>query len=202
MRPLPIGHGHLTELERPLAALHADVRRVERWGRMLARVLSGGGRLLTAGNGGSAAEAQHLAAELVGRYRDERVPLSALPLCADSASVTAIANDYGGDELFARQVRAHGRAGDVLVLLSSSGRSPNVLAAADAAAEQGLTRLALTGPPGSPLARRADDHLAVDSPHTATIQEIHLIAIHLLCAAIDAELVAAAPRRLVREHAA
>jgi phosphoheptose isomerase len=186
--PLPAGRRHLAELERPLRDLHREAPRIEAWGRRLADVLVRGGRLLTAGNGGSAAEAQHLAAELVGRYRDDRAPFSAIALCAESAAVTAIGNDYGGDEVFARQVRAHGRPGDVLVALSTSGRSPNVLAAADAAADCGIVTWALTGAPGNPLAGRADECLAVDSPHTATVQEIHLIAIHLLCAAVDESL--------------
>jgi len=186
--PLPAGRRHLAELERPLRELRRHAPRLERWGRQLADVLVGGGRLLTAGNGGSAAEAQHLAAELVGRYRDDRAPFSAIALCAESASVTAIGNDYGADEVFARQVRAHGGPGDVLIALSTSGCSPNVLAAVDAAAATGMVTWALTGAPGNPLALRADDCLAVDSPHTATVQEIHLIAIHLVCAAVDEAL--------------
>ena len=186
--PLPAGRRHLAELERPLRELRRNAPRLELWGRQLAEVLVRGGRLLTAGNGGSAAEAQHLAAELVGRYRDDRAPFSAIALCAESASVTAIGNDYGADEVFARQVRAHGRPGDVLMALSTSGCSSNVLAAADAAAETDMVTWALTGAPGNPLAERADDCLAVDSPHTATVQEIHLIAIHLLCAAVDESL--------------
>ena len=187
-RPLPAVRRHLAELDRPLRDLHGEARRIERWGRTLADVLLGGGRLLTVGNGGSAAEAQHLAAELVGRYRDERAPFSAIALCAESAAVTAIGNDYGLEEVFARQVRAHGRPGDVLVALSTSGASPNVLAAVDAAAECGIASWALTGAAGNPLAARADDCLAVDSPHTPTVQEIHLIAIHLLCEAVDDRL--------------
>jgi D-sedoheptulose 7-phosphate isomerase len=195
-RPLPAGRRHLAELDGPLRDLRRQAPRVEAWGRHLAGVLLGGGRLLAAGNGGSAAEAQHLTAELVGRYRDDRPPFSAIALCAEPASVTAIGNDYGIEEQFARQVRAHGRPGDVLVALSTSGTSPNVLAAADAAAAGGLVTWALTGPDGNPLAARADDCLAVDSPHTATIQEIHLIAVHLLCAAVDEALLA--PRRFAR----
>jgi D-sedoheptulose 7-phosphate isomerase len=196
--PLSAGRRHLAELERPLLQLGREADRIERWGRMLADVLQRGGRLLTAGNGGSAAEAQHLAGELVGRYRDDRAPFSAIALCAESASFTAIGNDYGAEEVFARQVRAHGRPGDVLVALSTSGCSPNVLAAVDAAAGCGMSTWALTGAPGNPLALLADDCLAVDSPYTATVQEIHLIAIHLLCEAFD-EAVAARPAgRFVR----
>jgi D-sedoheptulose 7-phosphate isomerase len=188
--PLPTGRRHLAHLDGPLHALHADVARLERWGRTLADVLGGGGRLLAAGNGGSASQAQHLTAELVGRYRDDRPPFSAIALCAESSAVTAIGNDYGIEELFARQVRAHGRPGDVLVALSTSGCSANVLAAADAAARAGMRTWALTGRPGNPLAERADDCLGVDSPHAATVQEIHLIAIHLLCAAVEESLTA------------
>jgi D-sedoheptulose 7-phosphate isomerase len=192
-RPLPAGRRHLEALGAPLAALAADVERLEGWGRRLAGVLTGGGRLLAAGNGGSAAQAQHLTAELVGRYRDDRPPFSAIALCAESSAVTAIGNDYGLGEVFARQVRGHGRSGDVLVALSTSGRSPNVLAAVDAAVDAGMSTLALTGPRGNPLAERADDAVCVESPHTATIQEVHLIAVHLLCAAVD-EAVAVALR--------
>jgi len=180
--------GHLDELEAPLEALRADAERIERWGRRLARVLLPGGRLLAAGNGGSASQAQHLTSELVGRYRDERPPLSAIALCTDGPAVTAIGNDYGVDDVFARQVRAHGRPGDVLVALSTSGRSPNMLAAVAAARETEMTTWALSGRPGNPLALACDDALCVDSPHTATIQEIHLITIHMLCEALDAEL--------------
>jgi D-sedoheptulose 7-phosphate isomerase len=196
--PRSIAARHLEELERPLRGLARDAQRIERWGRTLADVLLRGGRLLTAGNGGSAAEAQHLAGELVGRYRDDRAPFSAIALCAESASFTAIGNDYGAAEVFARQVRAHGRPGDVLVLLSTSGRSPNVLAAADAAAACGIATWALTGAPGNPLSLCADDCLAVDSPHTATVQEIHLIAIHLLCEAFDEAVAERSGGRFVR----
>jgi D-sedoheptulose 7-phosphate isomerase len=141
--------------------------------------------LLTAGNGGSAAEAQHLAAELVGRFVDERLPLSALALCTDGAAVTAIGNDYGAEQLFARQVCAHGRPGDVLVVLSTSGRSPNVVAAAHAARDCGLTTWALTGPGPNPLTEVCDDAVCIEADTTATIQELHLVAVHLLCAAVD-----------------
>jgi D-sedoheptulose 7-phosphate isomerase len=186
--PLPAGRRHLAALEEPLRELRAQASRLERWGRELAGLLAGGGRLLATGNGGSAAQAQHLTSELVGRYRDDRPAFSAIALCTEASALTAIGNDYGVEEVFARQVRAHGRPGDVLLALSTSGRSPNVLAAADAAAEAGLVTWALTGAPGNPLAERVDDHLAVDSPHTATVQEIHLVAIHLLCAAVDEAL--------------
>ena len=192
-RSLPAGRRHLQELERPLAALSADSAKLELWGRRLAALLTGGSRLLAAGNGGSASQAAHLTSELVGRYRDDRPPFSAIALCAESAAVTAIGNDYGIAEVFARQVRAHGRPGDVLVALSTSGRSANILAAVDAARSAGLATWALSGASGNPLALACDDALCVDSPHTATIQEIHLIAIHLLCAAVDTALAEGAP---------
>lgn len=177
---------HVAALMRCLTVLEADLDRVDAWGRQLAAVLLAGGRLLVAGNGGSAAQAQHLTAELVGRYRDERVPLSAIALHADTSSVTAIVNDYGADEVFARQVRAHGRAGDVLLLLSTSGRSRNLLAAAFAARDRGVTPWALTGRRPNPLADLADDALCVDAPATATVQEVHQVVVHLLCGAVDA----------------
>jgi D-sedoheptulose 7-phosphate isomerase len=184
----PGAGGHLAALRAPLAALDGELARLDRWGAQLAAVLLGGGRLLAAGNGGSASQAQHLTSELVGRYRDERVPLSAIALCTEGPAVTAIGNDYGVEEMFARQVRAHGRPGDVLVALSTSGRSPNVLAAVEAARAGGMTTWALAGRPGTPLELACDDALCVDSAHTATIQEIHLITIHLLCEAVDASL--------------
>jgi D-sedoheptulose 7-phosphate isomerase len=178
---------HLRELQRALVDLGPDLSRLEAWGADVAVVLHRGGRLLAAGNGGSAAQAQHLTAELVGRYVDERPPMSALALHAESSSLTAIVNDYGAEQAFARQVLAHGRPGDVLFALSTSGRSANVLRAADAAHERGMRVLALTGPMPNPLAAAADDAVGVDAP-TPTVQEVHQVAIHLLCAAIDATL--------------
>jgi D-sedoheptulose 7-phosphate isomerase len=192
-RPLPAGCDHLDELHGPLTALRADAARLDLWGRRLAAVLTGGGRLLAVGNGGSAAQAAHLTSELVGRYRDDRPPFSAIALCAEASAVTAIGNDYGIEEVFARQVRGHGRHGDVLVALSTSGRSPNVLAAVDAAHDAGMVAWAVAGRPGNPLALRCDDAVCVDSHHTATIQEVHLIAIHMLCAAVDLALARESP---------
>ncbi len=162
---------------------------VDRWGTSLADVLLGGGRVLAAGNGGSAAEAQHFTAELVGRFLHDRRPLSALCLSAETSSMTAISNDLGPDEVFARQVAAHGRRGDVLLLLSTSGRSANILAAAERAHEVGLQVLALTGPGPNALSERADDALCVPGT-TSTIQETHLFLIHALCAHIDASVAA------------
>lgn len=179
------GREHMLALVRALVMLDARIDEVEEWGRRLAGSLSEGGRLLAAGNGGSAAHAQHLTAELVGRYRDERRPLSAICLHGDASSLTAIVNDYGAEEAFARQVRAHGRAGDHLVVLSTSGRSLNLVAAVGAARAEGMWTWALTGPAPNPLAAAAHESLAVDAPATATVQEIHQVVLHLVCAAVD-----------------
>jgi D-sedoheptulose 7-phosphate isomerase len=190
------GQDHVTSLTAALASVTAQVDALDRWGGLLAEALCGEsrGRLLAAGNGGSAAQAQHLTAELVGRYRADRPPFSAICLTAETSSLTAIANDYPADELFARQVEAHGRAGDILVLLSTSGRSPNAVAAARRARECGITVLALTGPAPNPLAAAADEAVCIDSPWTATVQECHLVALHLVCAAFDAAVLAAPSR--------
>ena len=193
------GGDHVRSLMAAMQSVDAQVETLDRWGRLLADVLCGSvrGRLLAAGNGGSAAQAQHLTAELVGRYRADRPPFSAICLSAETSSLTAIANDYPADELFARQVEAHGRDGDVLVLLSTSGRSPNAVAAARRARQCGITVLALTGPAPNPLAAAADDAVCIDSPWTATVQECHLVALHLVCAAFD-EAVLAEPSRVAR----
>ncbi|PRZ02659.1 rfaE bifunctional protein kinase chain/domain/rfaE bifunctional protein nucleotidyltransferase chain/domain [Isoptericola sp. CG 20/1183] len=179
---------HLADLHTGLDALLAEADRIDSWGAHLAERTLAGGRLLVAGNGGSAAEAQHLTAELVGRFERERVPLSAIALHAETSSLTALVNDYGPDEMFARQVAAHGRSGDVLVLLSTSGRSANVVAAARAARERGITTWALTGPAPSPLAQECDDTMALPGRSTSTVQELHLSVAHALCAAVDAHL--------------
>ena len=171
--------------------MEPEAPKLAAWGRRLADVFADGGRLLACGNGGSAAEAQHLTAELVGRFRDERMPLSAISLHAETSALTAIVNDYGSDEMFARGVRAHGRPGDVLVALSTSGTSPNVLAAVKAAHETGLTSWALTGPAPNPLAAMCDDAICVEAPTTATVQEIHLLLVHSLCIALDDVLLGA-----------
>jgi D-sedoheptulose 7-phosphate isomerase len=176
---------HLDRLHRALDAVRPELRRVEGWGAHLATVLEGGGRLLVAGNGGSAAHAQHLSSELVGRFRHDRRPYSALALHAETSAVTAIVNDYGAEAVFARQVEAHGRPGDVLVTLSTSGRSRNLLAAVGAAERAGVTCWAVTGPAPNPLAECADDAVAVPCPDTATVQEVHQVLVHLLCVAIE-----------------
>lgn len=179
---------HIKELGSALTAYRRDAGLVERWGHRLAEVLAAGGRLLAAGNGGSAAEAQHLTAELVGRFVHERRPLSAVCLSAETSSLTAIVNDYGPEQMFARQVYAHGRPGDVLFLLSASGRSGNILAAARTGLDAGLHVWAVTGPRPNPLAELAHQTLAVPARSVAVVQEVTLVALHTMCAAVDARL--------------
>jgi len=189
------GRGHLAALRSALVQLDREAERLHAWGQRLATVLAGGGRLLVAGNGGSAAQAQHLTSELVGRYRDDRIPLSALALHAESSSYTAICNDYGGEQGFSRQVLAHGRPGDILLALSTSGRSPNVVASIQAASRCSLETWALTGPIPNPVALIADEAFCVDAPAAATVQEVHQVAIHLVCAAVDVTLGVCEPAR-------
>ena len=184
----PCAHDQLNELVVAMQRFEPCVDLAHAWGTRLAAVLDAGGRLLAAGNGGSAAQAQHLTAELVGRYRDDRPPYSAICLSAETSSLTAIANDYPAEELFARQVEAHGRPGDVLVLMSTSGSSRNIVAAAQRGRDCGMSVWALTGPGPNPLADAAAEALCVDARFTATVQELHLVALHILCAGLDQEL--------------
>jgi phosphoheptose isomerase len=182
------GREHINALMGALTVL--DTRHLDDWGERLARVLRRGGRLLLAGNGGSAAHAQHLAAEFTGRFAADREPYSAIALHAETSTVTAIANDYGYEEVYARQVRAHGRPGDVLLTLSTSGHSRNLLRAVAAAREADLATWCLTGPTPNPLADACDEAVCVHSLRaptmTATVQEAHQVALHLICLAFDA----------------
>jgi D-sedoheptulose 7-phosphate isomerase len=184
-RPLPHGPAHVASLQAALERVGPHLATAERWGVHLADVLPRGGRLLATGNGGSAAQAQHLTAEFVGRYRDDRAPYAAVCLSAETSTLTAIVNDYPPEELFARQVQAHARPGDVLVLFSTSGRSPNVVAAAERGDAAGATVWAVTGPAPNPLVAAAAEAITIDSPHTATVQEVSLVVLHLVCVAFD-----------------
>ncbi|GAA4614553.1 SIS domain-containing protein [Saccharopolyspora hordei] len=177
---------HFTALSATADRTRAAAPKVRAWARRLVTVLEGGGRLLTCGNGGSAAEAQHLSGELAGRFLRDRRPYAAIPLHADTSAFTAILNDYGEQEVFARGVRAHGRPGDVLIALSTSGRSHNVIAAAKTAREIGVRAWALTGPAPNSLAATCDDAICVEAAEVATVQEIHLALVHALCAEFDA----------------
>jgi len=145
------------------------------------RALKSGGKILFCGNGGSAADCQHAATELVVRLKTNRRAFAALALTTDTSLLTACANDLGFEKVFQRQVEALGNAGDVLVALSTSGRSANILAAARQARKQKLKVMALTGPDGSPLAKLADCVLAVPSTDTQRIQEAHIMFLHILC---------------------
>ncbi|MDN4611216.1 SIS domain-containing protein [Arthrobacter sp. IIF3SC--B10] len=178
---------HLHAVAPAVESLLGSTATLAAWGVEMADRLLAGQRLLAAGNGGSAAEAQHLTAELVGRFDGEREPFSAISLHAESSAVTAIANDYGFDRMFARQVSAHGRPGDILMLLSTSGKSPNLLHAVEAARAAGITTWALTGVGPNPLTECVDDYVAVDAT-SANAQEGHLIALHAICRAFDAEV--------------
>ena len=149
--------------------------------------LKSGGKLMFAGNGGSAAEAQHFSAEMVGRFLKERKPLASVALSTDTSALTAIGNDYGYDQVFSRQVEALGRSGDVLIVLSTSGRSKNILAAIRAAAALGVTTIAFTGREPREIGALADVVLNVPSSHTPQIQEGHLILGHLLCGLVETQ---------------
>ena len=174
-----------------LAASQALAEPVARAGMLLAEALRAGGKVLACGNGGSAADAQHFAAELVNRFETERPPLAAVALTTDSSTLTSIANDYAFQEVFAKQVRAIGRRGDVLLAISTSGNSANVIEAMRAAHELGVRVVALTGNGGGKmgaLLAEDDAHLCVPHRSTARIQEVHLLMLHCLCDGIDFHL--------------
>jgi D-sedoheptulose 7-phosphate isomerase len=149
------------------------------------RSLARGGKLLAFGNGGSAADAQHFVAELVGRFERERKPLAALSLTADSSVLTAVANDYGYERVFARQIEALGKTGDVAFGISTSGRSPNVVAALAVARALGLSTIALTGHHVGIVGAEVDIHLHVPDSSTARVQEVHRTVLHAMCSLID-----------------
>lgn len=153
--------------------------------------VTSGGKVLACGNGGSAADAQHFSAEFVGRFERERPELAAIALTTDTSILTAVANDYAFDAVFSRQVRALGQAGDVLIAISTSGNSSNVLAAVEAAHLRDMVVVALTGRDGGKIGkmlRETDVHICVPHPRTARIQEVHLLALHCLCDGVDAVL--------------
>ena len=149
-----------------------------------------GGKLLLFGNGGSAADARHVAAELVGRFQRERAALAAIALTADTSVLSSIGNDYAFERVFARQVEALGRQGDVAFGISTSGRSPNVLAGLTTARERGLRTLALTGGDGGAIGKAADTHLNVASDSTARVQEVHRTLLHAICDLVERGLFA------------
>ncbi|NJD35862.1 MAG: phosphoheptose isomerase [Betaproteobacteria bacterium] len=172
-----------------LAALAAMAAPIEAATRRMVHCLAAGGKVMACGNGGSAADSQHFAAELVNRFEKERPPLAAIALTTDTSTLTSIANDYRYEDVFAKQVQALGKPGDVLLAISTSGNSPNVIAAIHAAHARGVSVVALTGKHGGRIAALLgpdDIHLCVPAERTARIQEVHLLAIHCLCDGIDA----------------
>lgn len=177
------------ELKRRLINEGADA--IERAAQAIITTLTKGGKVMLFGNGGSAADAQHIAAEFLGRFRRERRPLPAIALTTDTSILTAIGNDYGFEQVFARQVHALGKPGDVVISISTSGQSPNVLAGVRAAREVGLTIIGLIGGDGGEMASLVDIPIVVPSTDTACIQECHITIGHLLCEIVEAALQAA-----------
>jgi D-sedoheptulose 7-phosphate isomerase len=168
-----------------------------RAGTLMAESLRKGGKILACGNGGSAADAQHFAAELVNRFEMERPPLASVALTTDTSTLTSIANDYAWVQVFSKQVRALGRSGDVLLAISTSGNSANVIEAIGAARELGIRTVALTGNGGGKMAALLgpeDAHVCVPHKTTARIQEVHLLALHCMCDCIDFQLFGAKGR--------
>ena len=158
---------------------------------LMFNALSNGNKVLACGNGGSAGDAQHFAAELVGRFERERFPLPGIALTTDTSIITAVGNDYSFNEIFSKQVQAFGQAGDILLAISTSGNSGNVLAAVEAALEREMRVVALTGKDGGKLGQMltdADVHINVPHSRTARIQEVHLVAIHSICDGLDVAL--------------
>ena len=172
-----------------LAALSIMAAPIEAAGRRMVQCLLADGKVMACGNGGSAADSQHFAAELVNRFEKERPPLAAVALTTDTSTLTSIANDYRYEDVFAKQIQALGRPGDVLLAISTSGNSPNVIEAIHAAHDRNVTVVALTGKKGGKIAALLgpdDIHLCVPAERTARIQEVHLLTIHCLCDGIDA----------------
>lgn len=161
-------------------------------GLAMAACLNYGGKILSCGNGGSAGDAQHFSSELLNRFERERKALAAIALTTDSSTLTSIANDYAYAEVFARQIMALGHTGDVLLAISTSGASPNIVRAIEAAHEKGMTVIALTGRDGGEVATRLKDgdiEIRVSNDRTARIQEVHLVVIHCLCDVLDSVLI-------------
>jgi D-sedoheptulose 7-phosphate isomerase len=181
----------MEEAQRVMAAMHADGAlrsALAAASQTCIDALRGGGKILLAGNGGSAADAQHIAGELVSRFAFDRPGLAAVALTTDTSILTAIGNDYGYERLFARQVQALARRGDVLVVYSTSGRSPNILCALEAARAAAVHTIGFTGNRGGPMTELCDHLLAVPASETPKIQEGHLVLGHILCGLIESAL--------------
>jgi D-sedoheptulose 7-phosphate isomerase len=165
--------------------LETGLADIERAGQLICSTLTKGNKILTCGNGGSAADAQHIAAELIGRYEQERRSWPAIALTTDTSALTALSNDFGYAEVFARQVAGLAVSGDLLIAISTSGKSPNVIKAAEKAREIGCQVLGLTGETSEPLASFCDVCVAVPSKRTARVQEAHITIGHLWCEMVD-----------------
>lgn len=176
---------HLQSHLEVVGALLSHIEPIERIGALAIGALRSGGRILLCGNGGSAADAQHIAAELVGRFAHARRGLPAIALTTDSSALTSIGNDFGFDYVFARQVEALAREGDILIGISTSGNSRNVIEAVKVAREMGVTTIGLLGGSGGALKDMVDHALVVPSPDTPRIQECHILIGHIWCAMID-----------------
>src|ERR1044072_4208315 len=170
------------------ALLESQLADINATGELIWNALKRGNKILLCGNGGSAADAQHIAAELVGRYEQQRRAFPSVALTTDTSALTAIANDYGFEEIFARQVEARAAAGDVLIAISTSGKSPNVVKAADQARAIGCQTIALTGCSGEPLAAHCDLAVVVPSDRTSRVQEAHITIGHIWCEIVEANL--------------
>lgn len=178
----------LREIAQNFQTFAAQATAVNNAAQLITDALAAGGKAIFCGNGGSAADSQHLAAELMGRYLMDRRPLPALALTVDTSALTAIGNDYGFDAVFARQLRGIGRVGDVLIGISTSGGSPNVVAAMRAAREMGIHTIAMTGTNPSPMSELADVAVQVPATRTNRIQEMHIAAGHIICGLVEAAL--------------
>lgn len=184
---------YLTTVARNFENLRTLSETIDRAGALCVTALQAGGKVIFCGNGGSAADSQHLAAELMGRFLIDRNPLPALALTVDTSALTAIGNDYGYENVFARQLRGIGNSGDILVGLSTSGTSKNVVRAFEVAAETGITCIALTGRTDSPMSQMAEVALQVPSDQTNHIQEMHIAIGHIICGIVEARLCSAKP---------
>jgi D-sedoheptulose 7-phosphate isomerase len=185
---------HLAESVEAVASAAADPEFVRTLGAIadeMTKALKAGRKILLCGNGGSAADAQHIAGEMLARFESERAPLAAVALTTDSSVLTAVGNDYGYEQVFERQVNGLGAKGDVLIALSTSGRSPNILRALDAARARGLATVGFTGRAGGDMPERCDILLRAHSDRTAVIQQLHMTAAHIVCGLVERRLAGA-----------
>ena len=190
---VPLKRSLEEHLETIQSLLNSKLDEIERTGNLICQTLAAGNKILLCGNGGSAADAQHLAAELVGRYEQERRSFPAIALTTDSSALTALSNDYGYDQVFARQVLGLAIKGDLLIAISTSGKSPNIVKAVEQARAVGCHTLALTGCSGEPLASLCDAALIIPSERTSRVQEAHITIGHLWCEMVDRAMAAGFP---------